>query len=232
MHLLFLSAVSLLLSPVFTIASPRAILPGSSSRSFPWIPSKTHALVTQINDSVFGLANISYFVVGDQVIVDGDVIYGSVEKLLAAVVKPKGTHTPGLRLLPKRAHSITRMLSPTKPWPNAKISYKYASPATEARLKPTVDEAMLRWRRKAPYLQFLRQPSSEKDVDGVVTFWDAPCTGCNSHLGFTTSPGEGGMRVNLQSGCEGTWDTCTPDIAVHEIGHLLGTSRVSLPFIY
>jgi len=219
-----LFAIGTLLSVVAAADEARAIFSGSSRRPFPWTPSKARTHALEINDARFGPVNISYFVINNQAIVDGDVIYGSVEHLLSVFVNPKGILASGLRPLAKRAHSITRYFSTTKPWPNAKISYKYASAATEGRLRPTVDEAISRWRRRAPYLQFLQLSNNESDVAGVVTFWDELCSGCSSHLGFTSQAGGGGMRVNLQSGCAGTWDACGPDIAVHEIGHLLGTS--------
>ena len=85
----------------------------------------------EIRDPNFGHRNVSYSVTDTGLaILDGDIIYGPVEKLLA-----------------HRANDSVDDLSYSfgNPWPSATVMYKYIDDAIETQLKDLVNTAIARW---------------------------------------------------------------------------------------
>ena len=182
-------------------ATSDAILrPGAADRNL---------TLLSIRDAKYGSRDVSYFVVEDMAIIDGDVIYGSVEQLRAQDVR----RNPQVE--ESRAFSVLS----SGAWPSATITYRYESDATATALIPIVDAAIARWRATAPYLTFTRlTPNSAAAANGVTTIKATECGGCNSHVGFANAP----RTMNLQQSCPSSPGWCGVNEATHEFGHLLG----------
>ena len=184
-----------------------------------------------IYDPFHGVRNVSYFVVDGRAIIDGDVLFGSVESLLAHALPPnlgRADYPPtydefiqspyyGSRLndgsrqhrYNKRAVTFRQGLFS---WPGARLSYNFESARTEQILGRDILEAFRRWKVRAPYFTFTRVGNAPA-ARGVVTV-KAGSPGCFAMIG-NQGPQSTGMEVNLQPGL------CNR-AAVHELGHVLG----------
>ena len=163
-----------------------------------------------IRDSFYGTRNVSFYVVNDMAIIDGDVIYGTVNQLRAQDL----TRNPQIQ--EGRAFSLLSSAA----WPGATIAYRYDSDDTATALVPIVDAAITRWRNLAPFLTFTRLlPNSDAAANGVTTIRATQCGGCNSHIGWANAP----RGMNLQQDCPAVPGWCGVNEATHEFGHLLGT---------
>lgn len=155
----------------------------------------------EIRDPGFGHRNVSYFVTDTGLaILDGDIIYGPVEKLLA-----------------HRANDSVDGLSCSfgNPWPSATVMYKYIDDATETELKDLVNTAIARWRSVASYLTFAKLINSDAPTPGVVTIRQrCGAFNCHASLGYSSDA----LHVWL---CKGQ---CDASAATHEFGHILGDS--------
>lgn len=173
----------------------------------PIYPRKNTTLIL-IKDPIYGTRNVSYWVTDDKLaIIDGDVIYGSVDDLLSHSL-------PDPLAILKRTHSIR-----ANTWPSATITYKFDSDATEATLGSIVSTAIDNWKKVAPYLKFTKVPlNSAVGQNGVVTIKAPDCGGCNSVVGFVNTP----MTMRLQQNCTSAPGKCDVPEATHEFGHLLG----------
>ena len=198
------------------MSAPNANRPTLSPRqndntSSPLCPIHKNSTVITIHDDLYGLRNVSYFVVGDEwAIIDGDVVYGREKDLLAHQVNHNDT-----RLGYKKA----RAFSLPNTWPEAKIRYKYSSDAVQSQLSPYVDEAIRRWVMGAPYLTFSQiLPNSDSAMNGVITISAADCDGCHANIGYANA----GLRMNLQQHCPSKPGHCGSSEATHEFGHVLG----------
>jgi hypothetical protein len=171
-----------------------------------------------IKDSVYGTRNVSYWATDSGLaIIDGDVVYGTLENLLShSVTGPRNTS--------KRAHSVTG----AQAWPSATVTYKFDSAATETVLGAIVNGAIANWLAVAPYLTFTKVANTAVGQNGVVTIVGPDCSGCNSAIGFSNIP----LVMNLQQACpaDPTSGSCTVVEATHEFGHLLGEFTF-LPFL-
>jgi len=180
--------------------------------------------LTLIKDPIYGLRNVSYFVVGDLAIIDGDVVYGTIDQLLSHDV----TLNPNILDDLSRGIKTTRALSVLGSnadalWPSATVTYRYASDDTATTLMSDVDTAIARWRSTAPWLTFNRlMPNHNNTEKGVTTIRMVECGGCWSHIGFNASAPR---IMNLQRKCGKLENqVCNADTATHEFGHLLGMS--------
>ncbi|KDR69172.1 hypothetical protein GALMADRAFT_923492 [Galerina marginata CBS 339.88] len=176
----------------------------------PIYPNKTTA-VLEISDNFYGVRNVSYWVTDDGLaVIDGDVIYGTLEDLVAH----NHTGQPPTNMT-RRAHSIFRN---ENPWASATITYNFNSAATQRLLGSIVSGAIANWKATAPYLDFKQVANSATGQNGVLTIKAPSCGGgCNSPIGFFNSP----MTMNLQQNCPGS-GTCGIVQATHEFGHALG----------
>ena len=170
-----------------------------------------------IKDGIYGTRDVSYFVVNDLAIIDGDVIYGTVNQLRS--------HDINLNPLIQSENSQTtkerRSLSvfSNNAWPSATVAYRYESNDVATTLIPIVNAAIGRWKSAAPWLTFKRlEPNSNIATNGVTTIRATECGGCNSNIGFTGAP----RFMNLQQACPSKPGTCGINEATHEFGHLLG----------
>jgi len=176
--------------------------------------------LTLIKDPIYGLRNVSYFVVGDLAIIDGDVIYGTIDQLLShdVTLNPDmlNDHSRGIKTA--RAHSVLSSNADAL-WPSATVAYRYASDDTAMALMSDVNTAIGRWRSTAPWLTFNRLMPNHNDTEkGVTTIRMVECGGCWSHIGFhPTRP----LIMNLEQKC-GMDGPCGVDTTTHEFGHLLG----------
>ena len=167
-----------------------------------------------IRDSTYGTRNVSYFEVDGMAIIDGDVIYGSVNQLRAQDL----ARNPQVQ--ESRAFSGFTSIA----WPGATVTYRYDSDDTATALIPIVDAAIARWRATAPYLTFTRLlPNGGAGANGVTTIRATPCGGCNSHIGWANAP----RSMNLQQDCPASPGWCGVNEATHEFGHLLGTCSIN-----
>lgn len=173
----------------------------------PIYPRKNTTLIL-IKDPIYGTRNVSYWVTDDKLaIIDGDVIYGSVDDLLSHSL-------PDPLAILKRTHSIR-----ANTWPSATITYKFDSDATQTALGSIVNTAIDNWKKVAPYLKFTKVPlNSAVGQNGVVTIKAPACGGCNSAVGFVNAP----MTMRLQVSCTSAPGKCGILEATHEFGHLLG----------
>jgi hypothetical protein len=163
----------------------------------------TSFAVLEIEDDFYGLRNVSYTVTSTGLaVIDGDVIYGSIEELLAHDSRLSATNGVG-----------TKALSVRRPWPGATIPYKFNSQNTANLLQGTVSTAISRWTNVAGYLSFPRLPNSATPMNGIVTITSTcGANDCQASVGYDNSP----RFINLCS------TGCGADQATHEFGHILG----------
>lgn len=195
-----------------------------------------------IYDPFHGVRNVSYFVVDGYAIIDGDILFGSVESLLAHALPP----TLGLADYPptydefiqsphygsrlndgQRQHRYNKRAITFRQglfsWPNARLSFNFESDQTERTLGRDVLEAFRRWKVRAPYFTFTRVRNSPA-ARGVLTV-KAGSPGCFANIGYR-GPQSTEMLVNLQPG------VCNA-AATHELGHVLGKCKIlQLPGLY
>lgn len=188
----------------------------------PLYPIKNNTVLA-INDNTYGVRNVSYWVTDDGLaVIDGDVIYGTVQDLLAHSLT---ANPPNVT---RRAHSIFRTANP---WAGATITYKFDSDCTENTLGvgAIVDGAIANWKATAPYLTFKKVPNSGVGENGVLMIVAPSCGGCSSPIGFYNSP----MTLYLQQMCPTTPGSCGVAEATHEFGHALGKLVLTyMKFLY
>ena len=173
--------------------------------------------LARIKDSIYGTRDVSYFVVGDLAIIDGDVIYGTVNQLRLHDIKLNPHILNDNSQVIKEGRSLSVFSNAA--WPSATVTYRYESDATATTLIPIVDAAIARWRSAAPWLTFNRlTPNSNVAANGVTTIRATQCGGCNSHIGYANAP----RVMNLQQSCPANPGWCGVNEATHEFGHLLG----------
>ena len=194
---------------LFASNSTSAQVPTNDSPIYP--VNKTLSTVT-IHDDFYGTRNVSYWVTSNNLaIIDGDVVYGTLQDLLDHTIK---TPTTGISKA-KRAFSAPNV------WQAPIVIYKYDSDDTERRISSIVNEAIQRWNVGAPYIAFTAtSPNGADHRDGVLTINATDCNGCQASIGFSAS--SGAMSMNLQQDCNKTGLHCGPDEATHEFGHVLG----------
>lgn len=126
----------------------------------------------------FGTREVAYWITDDGLaVVEGDIVYGTVEDLLKCQVSNATIQTKETAAIVPRA-----FLEPSSAWPNANIIYKYNSDATERKLTAQVIAAIVEWKTVATYLRFNRRPNSDDDGDGVLTMTSVGST-CHSSVG-------------------------------------------------
>ena len=162
----------------------------------------------------YGVRNVSYYISDGNAIIDGDIIFGPVEQLLAHVVDP-GL----LRNEPDIESSIYQKRALTWEqgrfsWPGARLSYNFDSANTERALGNMVQQAFGRWSARAPWFTFTKVPNDPR-TRGVLTFKTG--LGCNAYVGYQGANAE--MPLNLE---QTPGRQCGVDEATHEIGHALG----------
>ena len=150
-----------------------------------------------------GPRNVSYYIsFNGLAIIDGDIVYGTVDELLNDSI----ANDIAEPFLTRRAFT-----DPRRAWPNANVIYKFIDADTQDRLAPRVDSATFTWRNLAPYVRFTRLSFSDIPTNGVVTITGSEGR-CFSKIGFRDIP----LDMNLASGC-GVPET------IQEFGHALGT---------
>jgi hypothetical protein len=165
-----------------------------------------HAI--KIFDELYGLRNVSYWVASSGLaIIDGDVVYGTEEELLANEFNETAL------VVEKRA------FSGPGGWPAATVTFKYESDAAESAISSVVNAAIAVWTATASYLTFTQLANSDALDPGVITISANDCDGCHANRGFDASRG---LKMNLQQACSSTGEFCGVDEAVHEFGHVLG----------
>jgi hypothetical protein len=177
--------------------------------SFSKVPEIT---TTTIWDNDHGFRNISYFLDNNYVIIDSDIIFGTVQDLASgedAAAKVLATGT--VPKLTRRSYILRG-----RPWPGAKIQYRWVTPGSRMKLASTVEAAIGRWKLFAPYLQF------EEVFDGdfymerasMLNIHGEGQSGCAATPGYV--PGQpSGLALSEQG--------CGVAEATHELGHVLGT---------
>ncbi|KAF4615155.1 hypothetical protein D9613_003383 [Agrocybe pediades] len=207
-----LGIASRFLTHVASSPSPFNEYSGDVSGMYMNIPTNT----ITIKDEEYGIRNVSYWVDDyNDAVIDGDVIYGPVDDLLANEYTGEDDDEDETNIK-RRAFSVFYRKGT---WPGGRILYKYEDDATEELLSHIVQPAMKEWKRRAPYLDFRHLPNGRYTRMGVATITAKPCGGCNSHVGWEDSRN---MRVNLQQSCGNSNGGCDYPEALHEIGHLLG----------
>jgi hypothetical protein len=183
------------------------------AQSFPYTPETLTA--TTIFDDEHGFRNISYFIDDGSVIVESDIIFGTVEDLHRGEARAHAAIASDSHLA-RRAYVLTNI-----PWYDATIRYHYATPGSRVNFKDKVEAAIARWKAGAPYLQF-QEVNAGWSGDWnhpVLTIYGEGQNGCYSAIGY--APGSQ-PKMQLGAGCN------TPEVA-HEFGHVLGMiNRVNL----
>jgi len=153
----------------------------------------------------YGLRNVGYYVTRANYVVTGNTVYGTLSELLAAAAAADNHTQPA-----KRAHSIFRTTGPDRPWPNARIPYKYANNAVKTALDSIVKEAIRTWTSVIPGLRIVEDPGA---TGAFIHITSNKNEGCYSSVGWRAGRVS---QLNLeQPGCD-------TDVAVHEFGHALG----------
>jgi hypothetical protein len=167
-----------------------------------------------------GLRNISYFInARGLAIIDLDIIYGTEEQLHEAEARAQDMMASGDAYVVPRAY-VERNV----PWPGAKVHYRFSDSQSESYSKPSVDEAIKRWKTGAPYLQFIREGNGQwyKPGSSVLTIYAGKDRACNSDIGYSPTH-DPGMDIG---------PLCMADEVTHEFGHVLGmfltTQHISL----
>lgn len=170
-----------------------------------------------LNGRTFAARPITYSVVGDLAVIEGDIILGTVAEMEAFAAQVRLFEA--LKALPEKhdlgywsERSIRRLMvstrgnieaRPERRWPDATIPYLIDSSLT----KPErVTEAMRRWSDRSR----VRFVAREGRHNEYVYFKSQP-KGCASAIGMK----EGGQSISV--GPE-----CTTGNLIHEIGHALG----------
>ncbi|KAF2870662.1 hypothetical protein BDV95DRAFT_668810 [Massariosphaeria phaeospora] len=171
-----------------------------------------------ILDDTYGFREVGYTVVDDNVIIDGDILYGSsnmfqqAQSAAAAAIVSGDGHAH----LTTRGHSA----KPKAPWTDATVVYNYISDDVEKQLKPTVDGAIGTWLKVAPYLTFKRVYPNGPEQRGILSIQGSECSGCWATLGFNRRQQQ---AMRIQTGCTaGGTVACGVIETVHELGHVLG----------
>ncbi|KAL9609750.1 MAG: hypothetical protein Q9167_005506 [Letrouitia subvulpina] len=162
----YLSFASHVLCPI-NLAGVRDECVPTEPPQHPYGVLSSHPLRTiQLNDQYFGWRKATYYTTSDGLaVIDGDIIYGRVEDLLAK----NGA-------LNRTQRQRKRALSGLAAWPSATIKFTYLSEETEINLSATVNEAIRRWKTRAPYLKFSKLENSlyhehqRPDRDKYVSF--------------------------------------------------------------
>jgi len=172
-----------------------------------------------IRDDVYGTRNVSYFKTIDELaIIDGDIVYGTVEHLLSKDIR-RWNPNDQTHSLSKRAFSGLRSVA----WPNGVVRYQFDSDEGESQMKDIVDGAIARWLESAPYLTFKQiLPNSPITAPGVLSVRVAVCGNCGASLGYSEQ--ETQMMV-LEPSCPSIpLSHCNVSDVTHELGHVLGES--------
>lgn len=159
------------------------------------------------------IQQVSYYVEEGVAVIDGDVIFGTEDEILAAAVpgNPVIQRSAGSDAkLGKRSLSIFPYSSNSK-WPGGIIYYKWESQASKNYRLADWTEGMKRWTDRLPFLQFIEASAPDPTfIAGVVTLISRTGTGsCTSPIGMSQSVG--GNFIKL--------DNCGPGGYAHEIGH-------------
>lgn len=165
-------------------------------------PNRQDWYKLEIRDPRFGHRNVSYFVTDTGLaVVDGDVIYGPVEDLLAHSV---------VNIVDDLAFSVP--FPGASAWPSATVQYKYNNNSCETALQAQVGRAIAKWQSVAPYLTFTKLINSDTPTAGVVTISQpgGRDLSCQASIGFSNTP----LHVWL--------DSCDDAATIHELGHVLG----------
>lgn len=170
-----------------------------------------------VSGRTFAARPVTYTVVGDLAVLEGDIILGTVTEIEAFSAKVRLLEA--LKAMPEQHdlgywsdRSIRRLkettlgnidVKPERRWPNATIPYLI----DESLVKPErITEAMKHWSDRTR-VRFVARESKHKEY---VYFTSAP-NGCASKIGMT----KGGQELIV--GPE-----CTVGNMIHEIGHVLG----------
>ncbi|CAG8496622.1 8131_t:CDS:2, partial [Paraglomus brasilianum] len=153
----------------------------------------------------YGLRNVAYYVTPDNnAVVEGDIVYGTLSELLAAAAAANNDTQ-----ISKRAHSIFATTGTERPWPGARLPYKYVDDAAKTALDAIVTAATRRWTSVISGLQFVEDPSATGAFIEISNTVDG---GCNCNIGWVNNRKS---SMNLEPGCN-------TDNAAHEFGHALG----------
>jgi hypothetical protein len=176
------------------------------------LPKVPEILTTTIWDTDHGLRNLSYFLDNNHVIIESDVIFGTVQDLAsgeAAAAKFLASGT--VPQLTRRGYTLR-----DRPWPNAKVRYRWATPGSRRNFASLVEAAIGRWKAVAPYLQFeeVADWNFGSTEAPVLTIYGEGQTGCYTQAGYY--PGHHHRMSLMEQGCGIAAVT-------HEFGHVLGT---------
>lgn len=168
--------------------------------------------IATIYDPSIGVRTISYSIDSHNlVIIEGDIIFGTIADLHEAEAKAQSKASGGPKLT-RRGYANTS-------WPDATVLWRYASGDAERQLSANVEEAQKRWKGKAPYLNFVRKPNGNSGPD-ILTI--SLGNACSSQVGWR---GYGQTySMTLGTGCDA-------DVVTHEFGHALGMYRAASKFL-
>lgn len=109
---------------------------------------------------VLGNRTVSYFLIGDLAILEGDLAYGTEADLLSKAVG---------NVQSRRSNSIFATGDPSGDvWPANTVIYKYVDLAFRAQFKTAVDAAIKRWTDAHPCLKFEERDPSASPI-GIIT---------------------------------------------------------------
>lgn len=162
-----------------------------------------------------GAREVAYFTTPDgYAVINGDVIYGPVENLLAREIGDDSEIG-----IDARAFSI-----PKGAWPKGVITYKFDSDVGEQAMGGIVKTAISRWMNVAPYLTFTQvKPNSPTFSTTILTISTLPCSGSNA---VVRGWGQKDQVMHLQRSCKNGASTVD---ASHEFGHVLGIAAPHPP---
>jgi len=182
----------------------------NAEQSLPFSPGPI--TTTTVFDDEHGFRNISYFVKDGDVIVESDIIFGTVQDLRQGEANAQKAMESGVQIA-RRAYVKVNL-----PWYGATVRYKWATPGSKANYKNEVEDAIARWKANASYLHFQEVGTGYNgdQWNPVLTIYGEGEIGCFSSVGYT--PGVT-SRMQLGTGC-GTAE------ATHEFGHVLGTDQL------
>lgn len=180
---------------------------------YPNVPTKK----ATIRDPARGIIrDVSYRVGANGLaIIDGDLVFGTEQQLLAAVVRKKKRgeidQAASSSQLEERAFSVDIAM------PNGIIPYYFQTVADQTAQQKNVNTAVARWKVVAPYLNFQDRGVWNGVGFGImITSNDVGCY-CND-IAMRKYFGPWNMNLNATY--------CGPDEAVHEFGHALGKDRI------